>query len=125
MSVFVGTAPEVRRLCLWLRLVGAGLELVEVRQLLPVVVLVLVGVVVVGAHNVVGHAGRSLLRPRGSEVVERDGQSVKEAMQTQRCRTRILSLNNVNEALARFNFYEVKTQSWYPTKTNQTENRDP
>lgn len=55
-------------MCLWLRLVGAGLELVEVRQLLPVVVLVLVRVVVVGAHNVVGHAGRRLLRSCGSEV---------------------------------------------------------
>lgn len=66
------TSPEVVRcLCLRLRLVGADLELVEVRQLLPVVVLVLVGVVVVGAHNVVGDAGGRLLRPGGSEEVER------------------------------------------------------
>lgn len=58
-------------LCLWLRLVGSGLELVKVGELLPVVVLVLVGVVVVGAHDVVGHAGGRLLRPRSSEVGER------------------------------------------------------
>lgn len=70
------TSPEVVRcLCLWLRLVGAGLQLVEVRQLLPVVVLVLVGVVVVGAHDVVGDAGGRLLRPRGSEGAEPGGQS--------------------------------------------------
>lgn len=70
------TSPEVVCcLCLWLRLVGSGLELVKVRQLLPVVVLVLVGVVVVGAHDVVGHAGGRLLRPRSSEVVERGRRS--------------------------------------------------
>lgn len=68
----LSTSPEVVCcLCLWLRLVGAGLEFVKVGQLLPVVVLVLVGVVVVGAHNVVGDAGGRLLRPRGSEEESR------------------------------------------------------
>lgn len=55
-------------LCLWLGLVGTGLELVKVRQLFPVVVLVLIGVVMVGAHNVISYVGLRLLRPRGSEL---------------------------------------------------------
>lgn len=55
-------------LCLWLRFVGTSLELVEVRQLFPVVVLVFIGIVMVGAHNVVGDVGLRLLRPWGSEV---------------------------------------------------------
>lgn len=52
---------------LCLRFVRARLEFVEVRQLFPVVVLVLVGVVMVGAHDVIGHAGVRLLWPRNSE----------------------------------------------------------
>lgn len=68
------TAPEVVScLCLWLRLAGARLQLIEVGQLLPVVVLVLVGVVVVGAHDVVGDAGGRLLRPRGPVGAEQGG----------------------------------------------------
>lgn len=58
----------VRCLCLWLGFVGPGLELVKVRQLFPVVVLVLVGVVMVGAHNVISYVGLRLLRPWGSEL---------------------------------------------------------
>lgn len=66
--MIVNRPPEVVGcLCLWL--VGTGLKLVKVRQLFSVVVLVLIGVVVVGAHNVIGYAGRRLLRPRSSEVV--------------------------------------------------------
>lgn len=66
----VNRSPEVVGcLCLWLRLVGTGLKLVKVGQLFSVVVLVLIGVVVVGAYNVIGYTGRRLLRPRGSEVV--------------------------------------------------------
>lgn len=52
---------------LCLRFVWARLEFVEVRQLFPVVVLVLVGVVMVGAHDVIGHTGVRLLWPRNSE----------------------------------------------------------
>lgn len=53
---------------MWLGFVGTGLELVKVRQLFPVVVLVLIGVVMVGAHDVIGYVGLRLLGPRGSEV---------------------------------------------------------
>lgn len=52
---------------LCLRFVRARLEFVKVRQLFPVVVLVLVGVVMVGAHDVIGHTGVRLLWPRDSE----------------------------------------------------------
>lgn len=55
-------------LCLWLGFVGTGLELVKVRQLFPVVVLVLIGVVMVGAHNVISYVGLRLLRTWGSEL---------------------------------------------------------
>lgn len=113
------TSPEVVRcLCLWLRLVGADLELVEVRQLLPVVVLVLVGVVVVGAHDVVCDAGGRLLRPGGSEVElaeeatrtrgrgrNKDGGGVVSAgvsnshISTQLCLKRKTSKNILNTAI--------------------------
>lgn len=57
---------------LCLRFVRARLEFVKVRQLFPVVVLVLVGVVMVGAHDVISHAGVRLLWPRNSEEREWD-----------------------------------------------------
>lgn len=50
-------------LCLWLWFVGTSLELVKVRELFPVVVLVLIWVVVVGAYNVISYIRRRLLRP--------------------------------------------------------------
>lgn len=55
-------------LCLWLWFVGTGLELVKVRQLFPVVVLVLIRIIMVGAHNVISCLGLRLLRPWGSGV---------------------------------------------------------
>lgn len=52
---------------LCLRFVRTRLEFVEVRQLLPVVVLVLVRVVMVRTHNVISHTGVRLLWPWHSE----------------------------------------------------------
>lgn len=56
-------------MCLWLGFVRTSLELVKVRQLFPVVVLVLIRVIMVGAHNVISYTGLRLLRPRGSMMV--------------------------------------------------------
>lgn len=64
----------VGHLCL--RFVRTRLEFVEVRQLFPVVVLVLVGVVMVGAHDVISHTGVRLLWPRHSEGREAGGLKV-------------------------------------------------
>lgn len=66
-----GASPGVvvGHLCLWF--VGTRLEFVEVGQLFPVVVLVLVRVVMVGAHDVLGHAGVRLLWPRHPEEPDR------------------------------------------------------
>lgn len=63
----VGGSPGVVVGHLCLRFVRARLEFVKVRQLFPVVVLVLVGVVMVGSYDVISHAGVRLLWPRNSE----------------------------------------------------------
>lgn len=54
-------------LCLWLRFAGTSLELVKVRQLFPVVVLIFIRIIMVGAHNVISYIGLRLLRPWDSE----------------------------------------------------------
>lgn len=56
-------------LYLWLGFVGTSLELIKVRQLFPVVVLVLIRIVMVGAHDVISYLGLRLLRPWGSGLV--------------------------------------------------------
>lgn len=65
-----GGSPGVAVGHLCLRFGRARLEFVKVRQLFPVVVLVLVGVVVVGAHDVISHTVVRLLWPRNPEEQE-------------------------------------------------------
>lgn len=70
----------VGHLCLWFA--GAGLEFVKVGQLFPVVVLVLIGVVMVGTHDLLGPTGVRLLRPRHSEEPEEEEEQVHRCCST-------------------------------------------
>jgi len=56
---------------LWLGFAGTSLKSVKVRQLFPVVILVLVRIVMVGAHNVIRYLGLRHLRLWGSGLVEK------------------------------------------------------
>lgn len=79
-------------LCLWLGFVRTSLELVKVRQLFPVVVLVLIRVIMVGAHNVISYTGLRLLRCRGS-VKDKQVKCKEET----RGGTRLYMINGQNE----------------------------
>lgn len=72
VSDWASPGVVVSCLCLWLGFVGTGLEPVKVRKLLPVVVLVLIRVVMVGAHDVISGLGLRLLRTWGSETADEE-----------------------------------------------------